>query len=147
MQLFFSYIICTFLIYFILNTLNKSVRNAEVVLGTGWTGAHPPHPPQAAQVSVILTREGHNTKCHHSFITHCGGQCPGVGATTQSKETTASKDCTFHTNGKSALGHLANPSSPKGASAAKNVLTQGSHILCNLYKVFLYKYLIILHLS
>lgn len=100
MQLFFSYIISTFLIYFILNTLNKSVRNAEVVLGTGWTGAHPPHPPQAAQVSVILTREGHNTKCHHSFITHCGGQCPGVGATTQSKETTASKDCTFHTNGK-----------------------------------------------
>lgn len=31
---------------------------------------------------------------------HCGVQGPGVGATTQPKETTVLKDCTFHTDGK-----------------------------------------------
>lgn len=46
MQLFFSHIISTFLIFFILNILNKSVRNAEVVLGTRCTRAHQLPPPR-----------------------------------------------------------------------------------------------------
>lgn len=56
-QLFFPYIISTFLIYFILNILNKNVRNSEVVLDpVYWSTPRPIS--QAAQVSIILRGNG-----------------------------------------------------------------------------------------
>lgn len=92
-----------------------------------WVLEHTRPPLPGSTGECHSHREGHNTECHPSCIIHCGVQCPGVGAQLHLKIVH------FVLLGKICIGHLSNPSGPKGALASWNTLTQESHILCNLY--------------